>query len=150
MQLNCQDFVLNCVQTMPNLPHTIGKIFVLLVMFNNPGELNRGSLGKNRNKLKYLLRKFSQNTKVINLRSRGIDDVLLNDTFINFPRCEKLIFFKNKISKIEVNAFRGLSLQRLVLQDNKIEVLQHGLFAEMTILEEMYLGFNRIQMLPNR
>ncbi len=61
----------------------------------------------------------------------------------------QLILFANNITKIEVNAFRGMSLQLLVLEKNTIEVLQNEVFTHNVALEELYLGFNKIQTLPN-
>ncbi len=122
---------------------------VVLVMFSSPGEFERSSVKNNKKKLENLLRHFSQDTKIFNLRSKNILGVLLNDTFIKFPLCHQLILSGNKITKIEVNAFRGMSLKLLMLDENKIEVLQNRVFTHNAGLEELYLGSNKIQILSN-
>ncbi|XP_072550530.1 relaxin receptor 1 [Salminus brasiliensis] len=92
----------------------------------------------------------SCNVTALELNSNGLVS-LPADLFIRYRRLERLHLENNRIELISKRAFSGLfSLRKLFLSQNRISSLKAGIFTDLSSLEWLILDENRITSLRQK
>ncbi|KAK9876081.1 hypothetical protein WA026_011190 [Henosepilachna vigintioctopunctata] len=94
------------------------------------------------------LEAFDQLThlKTLDLRGNKLKSIE-HRHLIHLNNLEKLFLQQNEIEKIDAGTFPKLPLYSLSLVDNKIAVLEAGIFSELSNLRYLFLSGNRLESL---